>query len=64
MLLHALSVTRSLSPKRNYRLGFSLIVQSLHAACGIGTGREEAEAQLELNTAGIQHLSVFMEQLC
>lgn len=47
VLLHALSVPRSLSPERNYRLGFSLVVQGLHAACSIGTVREEAELELE-----------------
>lgn len=37
--IRVLSVPRPLPPEGNDRLGFSLVVQSLHAACCIGTGK-------------------------
>lgn len=40
MLIHVLSVTRPFSPEGNYRLSFCLLVQCLHAACGIGTEKQ------------------------
>lgn len=45
VLLHALSVPRSLSSEGNYRLRLSLVVQGLHTACRIGTVKEEVGAQ-------------------
>lgn len=48
VLLHALSVSRSLSPEGNHRLCLSLVVQGLHTACSVGTGKEEARSKLEL----------------
>lgn len=41
MLLHVVSVPRSLSPEGNYRLCFSLVVQRFHTACSIGAAKEE-----------------------
>lgn len=41
VLLQVVSVPRSLSPERNYRLCFSLVIQRFHTACGIGAVKEK-----------------------
>lgn len=58
VLVHVVSVPRSLSPEGNYRLCFSLVVQRLHTACSI-------RAVKKRHRNGIRTQQDFnMEQVC
>lgn len=56
VLLHVLSMSRSLSPEGNYRLCFSLFVQGLHTACSIWTinGKKEKKKDIESNNVNVK----------
>lgn len=57
VLLHALSVPRSLPPEGNDRLRLRLVVQGFHAACRIRTVAENAAAMNYIATSGCQRFS-------
>lgn len=54
VLLHALSVSRSLSPEGNHRLRFSLFVKGLHTACSIWTINGGGKKDIESNNQNVK----------